>query len=137
MFQHNRETIRLSLVEGRRPPWLRQEHMNQLSRADTWLYCRDCHDCYFDNGKRTRGHIPIRCKISSGSDARAGSAGASRAQRWRSEQPEQEPDVDKEILPGPSDAFAKAGEIGALGLVSERTSFGQGVGMDISVDFAL
>ena len=63
MFQHDMETNRLSLVGGRREPWLRQHHPNQLNKADTWLYCRDCHDRYFDNGKKPRGHLPFRDKV--------------------------------------------------------------------------
>ena len=35
MFQLDPETNRLSLVEDKREPWLREAHANQLNRADS------------------------------------------------------------------------------------------------------
>ena len=56
---------------------------------------------------------------------------------------ETEPNIDKEILPSTCNALAEAGEEGTFNTasVSERmrvrASLGQGVGMNVAVDFAL
>lgn len=63
MFKHDRETNRLSIVEGMKPPWLRKQHARS-NNAAPWFYCVDCKDRYFKSGKCERGHIPFRDRAS-------------------------------------------------------------------------
>ena len=50
MFEHDPETNRLSLKEGRREPWFRLEHHSNKDKNACWHYCQDCHDRYFETG---------------------------------------------------------------------------------------
>ena len=51
------------MVEGVHPPWLRATR-SQDAKIAPWLYCIDCRERYFQNGRKPKGHIPYRDKAS-------------------------------------------------------------------------
>ena len=51
------------MVEGVTPPWLRATR-HKDSKTAPWLYCIDCRERYFQNGRKPEGHIPYRDKAS-------------------------------------------------------------------------
>ena len=51
------------MVDGVAPPWLRHAK-NKDTKTAPWLYCVDCHERYFLNGQKQKGHIPYRDKAS-------------------------------------------------------------------------
>jgi len=63
MFHHDATTNRLSLREGKREPWLRDESKAR-SNEGPWLYCLSCHTRYIKSGKKAYGHIPYRDRAS-------------------------------------------------------------------------
>ena len=66
MFFHDDKTNRLSIQEGRDPPWVREFSGDvKTDRTKTWLYCPECKDRYcVEKGQRNRAHIPYRDKAS-------------------------------------------------------------------------
>ena len=63
MFQHDPDTNRLSLKEGKHPPWLKKLS-GRTKHANPWLYCVDCKDQWFKTSSNRRGHIPYRDRAS-------------------------------------------------------------------------
>ena len=90
MFNHDTNTNRLSLKEGKREPWLRDLTKAKGERAKTWLYCLDCYSRYFETGKRAHGHIPFRDRAGQSSMRRPADKEVVETQ----EEPEIEPTVD-------------------------------------------
>ena len=63
MFQHDPETNRLSLKDGKHPPWLKKLS-GRTKHAHPWLYCVDCKDRWFKTSSNRRGHISYRDRAS-------------------------------------------------------------------------
>ena len=91
LFEHDPDTNRLSLKEGKREPWLRDMSNAKGEKHKTWLYCIDCHSRYFTAGKRVFGHIPFRDRASQSSMRRPADKEVVDTQE---EEPEVEPAVD-------------------------------------------
>ena len=102
VFKYDAETNRVSMVDGVARPWLRQTKSKD-ARDAPWLYCVDCRERYFLNGRKPKGHIPYRDKASQplmkkmherervAQDADV----ASQATNGTEEEPEREPVADE------------------------------------------
>ena len=69
MFSWDAKTNRLSLREGKKPPWIRTFADAERARRNTdncWLYCPDCKARYCPDARvrQSKQHVPYRDKAS-------------------------------------------------------------------------
>ena len=57
IFDHDPETNRLRLKEGKTEPWIKPESNRSKDTTKTWLYCYDCKSRYCPDSRSAPKHV--------------------------------------------------------------------------------
>jgi len=100
IFEHDPETNRLRLKEGKNEPWIKPESNRSKDTTNTWLYCYDCKSRYCPDSRSVpKTHLTYRDRASQLNLRPVTRNIKSETQSQPESQPEPEPTIDEPVLP--------------------------------------